>query len=47
MDIYFTPMKEMGELLKGCGYRNVRSYCGFEYLPFSEECSEVLWVAEA
>lgn len=46
MDLLFVPMKEMESLLKDSGYKDVRAYCGFEYYPFSEDCREVLWVAE-
>ncbi|MBU0533123.1 class I SAM-dependent methyltransferase [Candidatus Micrarchaeota archaeon] len=46
MDIYLTPIKEIGELLKECGYKNIRSYCGFDYYPFNGNCKEVLWIAE-
>jgi len=46
MEIHFTPMKEIGELLRETGYSNVRSYCGFDYSPYHEDCREVLWIAE-
>jgi len=46
MDLLFVPMREVEGLLKGCGYKDVRAYCGFDYYPFSEDCREVLWVAE-
>lgn len=46
MDIYFLKMKEMEELLKSCGYKNVKAYCGFNYVPFYDDCKEVLWFAE-
>jgi SAM-dependent methyltransferase len=46
MDISFIDLREMEELLKECGYRNIRSYCGFDYYPLNEDCREVLWIAE-
>lgn len=46
MKIYFVSRKEMQELLERSGFRNIRSYCGFDYSPFSDECREALWIAE-
>jgi len=46
MQLYFIKPKEMNELLTKTGYKNIRDYCGFDYLPFDGECSEVVWVAE-
>jgi len=46
MELTFIKMKEIEEMLKDCGYKNVKSNCGFDYLPFSEDCREVLWFAE-
>ncbi|MBU0527807.1 MAG: class I SAM-dependent methyltransferase [Candidatus Micrarchaeota archaeon] len=46
MQLYLIKQKEMNELLIKAGYKNIRDYCGFDYLPFDGECSEVVWIAE-
>lgn len=46
MMIYFVGQKEMRDLLQRAGYKNIKSYCGFDYTPFTESCREALWVAE-
>ncbi|MEW6722207.1 MAG: class I SAM-dependent methyltransferase [Candidatus Micrarchaeota archaeon] len=46
MDIRYAPEKEMRSLLKQCGFRNIRLYCGFEYSPPFEGCREMVWIAE-
>ncbi len=46
MQLYFIKPKEMNELLTKAGYKNIRDYCGFDYLPFDGKCSEVVWIAE-
>lgn len=46
MKIYFVSQKEMGSLLERSGYRNIKSYCGFDYAPFNPDCREALWIAE-
>lgn len=46
MDVYFVSQKEMRGMLERTGYKNIKSYCGFDYTPFDEECREALWVAE-
>jgi SAM-dependent methyltransferase len=46
MDISYVPVREMEELLRSAGFRNIKSYCGFDYMPFDGNCREVLWIAE-
>jgi ubiquinone/menaquinone biosynthesis C-methylase UbiE len=46
MNIYFVSQKEMRNLLERAGYRNIKDYCGFDYVPFNENCREALWIAE-
>lgn len=46
MDIYYISVKKMRQLLSSAGFRNIRSYCGFDYSPFEKDCSEVVWIAE-
>ncbi len=46
MDICFVEQREISGLLKGCGFRNIRQYCGFGYEPFHEGCKEAVWIAE-
>ncbi|MDD5172357.1 MAG: class I SAM-dependent methyltransferase [Candidatus ainarchaeum sp.] len=46
MDLAFISTKETEMLLKSCGYKNIRAYCGFDYAPQVKGCPEVLWFAE-
>ncbi|MBD3210782.1 methyltransferase domain-containing protein [Candidatus Micrarchaeota archaeon] len=46
MDIHLVKMKELGEMLKECGYKNIKAYWGFDYIPFKGEPGEVVWIAE-
>jgi SAM-dependent methyltransferase len=46
MDLGFVMPREMEAMLKGAGFRNVKSYCGFGYSPMNDSCKEVLWTAD-
>ncbi|NYZ74271.1 class I SAM-dependent methyltransferase [Candidatus Micrarchaeota archaeon] len=46
MDLAIVPAKEMKALLVSCGYKNITTYCGFDYMPYAKGCPEVLWFAE-
>ena len=46
MTIYFVRPVELRELLKKCGFRKIKTYCGFEYEEFDEFCQEIMVVAE-
>lgn len=46
MDLAFMQPNEMKTLMQGCGYKDVRSCCGFDYEPYRKGCKEVLWFAE-
>jgi SAM-dependent methyltransferase len=47
MDLSFVPVRKMRAMLKKCGYRNIRLYCGFDYGFFEAGCSEAIWIADA
>jgi SAM-dependent methyltransferase len=46
MDLSFVTNRELETLLKGAGFRNIKSYCGFSYGVLNNDCKEVLWIAE-
>ena len=46
MTIHYISSKEMSGLLKKVGFKNIKQYCDFNYTPFDESCSEVLWIAD-
>jgi len=46
MELYYVLEDDMHSLLKACGYRNIRLYCGFDYSSYDENCREALWFAE-
>jgi len=46
MDIRFVEQREIQSLLKACGFKNIKQYCGFCYEPFHEGCKEAVWIAE-
>ena len=46
MELHYVSENDMQKLLEGCGYRNIRLYCGFDYEPYDENCREALWFAE-
>jgi SAM-dependent methyltransferase len=46
MDLGFIQPRDMEALLKAAGFRNVKSYCGFNYSMMNDACKEVLWTAD-
>lgn len=46
MDIHYVEARKMRQLLSSAGFRNIKPYCGFDYSPYEEDCSEVVWIAE-
>ena len=46
MELFFIADDDLENMLAGCGLKNVRRYCGFDYSRFNEDCREVLWIAE-
>lgn len=46
MDISYIQKSELFELLKSSGYKNIKVYCGFDYLQFDERCREAIWIAD-
>jgi SAM-dependent methyltransferase len=46
MDLSFVTNRELESLLKTAGFRNIKSYCGFSYGTYTNECKEVLSIAE-
>lgn len=46
MTISFAALDEVKELLENTGFRNIKTYCGFEYDDFDEFCQEAVVVAE-
>ncbi|VVC02467.1 Ubiquinone/menaquinone biosynthesis C-methyltransferase UbiE [Candidatus Bilamarchaeum dharawalense] len=46
MDIAYLQKNELFNLIKSCGYKNIKIYCGFEYMPFHKDCKEAIWIAD-
>ncbi|MFH1785174.1 MAG: class I SAM-dependent methyltransferase [Candidatus Micrarchaeota archaeon] len=46
MEIAYLNKNEMIELLKSGGYKNIKAYCGFDYMPFNDNCKEAVWIAD-
>jgi ubiquinone/menaquinone biosynthesis C-methylase UbiE len=46
MDIAYLGKDDVANLLKSCGYKNIKCYCGFNYMPFNNNCREAIWIAD-
>lgn len=46
MDISYLQKNQLFDLLKSSGYKNIKAYCGFDYLQFDEKCREAIWIAD-
>jgi len=46
MKISFVSPDELKEILGKTGFRNIKTYCGFEYDELDEYCQEIVVVAE-
>ncbi|MBN1170254.1 class I SAM-dependent methyltransferase [Candidatus Micrarchaeota archaeon] len=46
MKIHYVSSKEMNGLLKKAAFRNIKQYCNFDYSPYNDGCSEVVWIAD-
>jgi ubiquinone/menaquinone biosynthesis C-methylase UbiE len=47
MEIAYLKKEKVMDMLKSCGYRNIKTYCGFNYSPFNENCREAIWIADS
>lgn len=46
MEIAYLDRNELSDLLKNCGYKNIKVYCGFDYFQFNDNCREAVWIAD-
>ena len=46
MTIKYISSREMNEILKKAGFKNIKQYCDFDYTPYNDACNEVLWFAD-
>lgn len=46
MTVSFITVAELKTILEEAGYRNIKSYCGFDYEEYDGMCQEIVVVAE-
>jgi len=46
MEQFFIEYDDLEKIIAGCGLKNIKRYCGFDYSKFKEDCPEVVWIAE-
>ncbi|NYZ77126.1 hypothetical protein H0O02_02305, partial [Candidatus Micrarchaeota archaeon] len=46
MTVSFIDTKRLRGLLEECGFRSIKTYCGFDYGAFDDSCSEIVVMAE-
>ena len=46
MDISHISTEQMNSLLKECGFKEIKTYCGFDYGFVDANCKELIWIAK-